>query len=1130
MPTRARLFAAIITIGLTHSVFAEVNPVATPPSFDDGRVVSVTGPESVNAGEILRNISIQFAAVQQPKTVSVRWTDSLDRLCGVFDYTIQPPEMSLNVEIPMQNAIGFVHRLDVYINGERSPWSHKFRVIPKRSDWVDYAACVWANYPSGYAERLREYGVNGTIGVTQSVIDSNLDFYVDNIAWEVFAYYHKNRDEHEMMKDLWANKPYQTNINHRRWSLTCPGSYEQVRYKMKGRVEAARDYAPLFYNVADEIGIADQSAVSDMDWEYTSRDAWTAWLKKRYGSLDKLNAQWETTYPSWDRVRAFYPNTNVLFDQLWRDCLLPKKYKTITEFNQTYQTKYESFADVVKAYASIKTGNDGMSDAGLRERFKNVHVLNNALGTEFATMDDAVKYVLDFETALSRFDSSDTRGWNLSWWCDFREYMDDYLADGLKKGCDIGREYDPNGRFGITGTHHPGVFSGHNYEKLIKAVDYIMPYNIGQSFELIRGLAPQGYPYMNPTWQTGTKLQYDLWHHFLMGSRGVLFWDNDEPNNKFFDKATGEPTDRARAAQPVLNEITGGLDRLLLQSKRVHDGIAIYHSMPSIRVEWMHRNIGLGRHYIERMSWNEYGECEASVLRTSWIRLIEDNNLQYIFVTPDQVAAGRLQDEGITCLILPEVWALSDQDADNIRAFAERGGKVIADQFTGLYDEHGKRRERGILDDFFGIDQSDVFGDDRGLPNDRQLERVPPVALTLSETLSDLLPKGMDVNGLTTRPRSRYCEARGTKVVEANGIRALATGTRRLAGNQTETVGALVVNGMIRNPVEVNRVITLGKHTFQAAPYYSAPKIKSVFLGLDMSHYSRLRISDPEKAEKVLLALNAFFHLPKQEYPSYTVSDIRVTHPTTNRGIPCTEVNTWSHDIQPDYFYKNNPYNRKWFYRQSAISILRNYNFRKEGIGGDSFVDNSMFEKEEPVKVQLAVPYYVINQRTGEDYGQTDSVTLTLKPFEPIILTLQSSPFELFSVSHISSDGKSLATLPVPPKPDTPALTTETPAGDKTAISTAPETVEPSTAKRGETITLRIASPENDILNVFRVEAIDPTGKLVRHYTQTVSSATGTSDYAIPTALNDLRGMWQFNVTDVATRKRVTFPIRLTGE
>ena len=49
--------------------------------------------------------------------------------------------------------------------------------------------------------------------------------------------------------------------------------------------------------------------------------------------------------------------------------------------------------------------------------------------------------------------------------------------------------------------------------------------------------------------------------------------------------------------------------------------------------------------------------------------------------------------------------ALSQSEADAIRRWTEQGGILIADYLPGVFDQHGKSRPRGILDDVFGVER-----------------------------------------------------------------------------------------------------------------------------------------------------------------------------------------------------------------------------------------------------------------------------------------------------------------------------------------------------------------------------------------------------------------------------------------
>jgi hypothetical protein len=71
-----------------------------------------------------------------------------------------------------------------------------FLLLPSPKPWDDFHAISWAHYPDGFCDLLRQVGVDATIVYRESgeaAIDNNFNFYVEQMAWEVFAIYHKDQ-------------------------------------------------------------------------------------------------------------------------------------------------------------------------------------------------------------------------------------------------------------------------------------------------------------------------------------------------------------------------------------------------------------------------------------------------------------------------------------------------------------------------------------------------------------------------------------------------------------------------------------------------------------------------------------------------------------------------------------------------------------------------------------------------------------------------------------------------------------------------------------------------------------------------------------------------------------------------
>lgn len=978
-------------------------------------LAEIQGNKIVLLGEKLK-LNLKFSNKIIGKKVTVQWIDSKNRVCEELTKNIAEESSRMSFKFMLSKPIGYHHQITVKIDNILQNTKHDFIVKYPYKKWIDYKACVWAHYDQAYGSLLREAGINGSISGKENVTYNDFDFYMDNICYEVFAYYHKRRGEHIAIKKLWEQKPNRRVIQHRRPSLTDEGSYEKVRTRLWHTIEKSKDFRPLFYNIADEIGITDQSSVSDLDWEYSSRTAWRYWLENKYKSLDKLNNQWGTNHDTWRSVRAFFPSTHHLYDQLWLNHLLPAQFKNIKKLNKEFNVGVQSFEEFILAYRKIRTDDASLSAEGLTKKFKNISSFNKVFSSNFKEFKSASQFIKQWESWVDKQDSINTKNWNLSWWCDWREYMDDYMANGLGRARKIGQEKDPEGIFGITGTHHPGVFSGHNYAKLMKNLDYIMPYDIGQSFELMRGLNPN-YLFMNPTWQKGNKLKRDIWYHFFHNCRGLLSWDNHETKNKLIDRKNFKLTQRGKDGAETLKEITNGLDQIIFQSKRVNNGIAIYQSQASARINWIHQFINLGRHWIKRQSWHEYKQDGRSTLRTSWIKIIEDLHLQFLFISPEQLLNNRLKKEEIKLLILPEIWAMNKNEADTIKLFVKNGGVVIADHFTGLYDFQGKRREKGILDEAFGIDQTLVMGDPRHGKH--------------KETTSDLktnkalkiLADQFHFKELNTRPKG------------FNPVKLYSANALYYAGSKNNV-------GLVSN--------NYGKGTF-------------IFLNIDLSHYSRTRmVKDKKDQRENLLKLIAFF------IPNKLKSEVSIRNTKSNKRQQGTEV----------VFYEVNN-------NEKIMAVWRNFQVTKDGLGGENYFDNSIFEKTENITIEWESEYHIKNQRTGEYLGFKNSLKLKLDPWIPLILSLSKNKFEEFSILKTNS-----------------------------------------VAKLGQVKKIEIQA-KSDNLHVYNITVSNPKGKRIYYYSKDISSRFENIIFEIPFALNDLQGQWNVEIVDVFTKFKKTLKVNL---
>ena len=134
--------------------------------------------------------------------------------------------------------------------------------------------------------------------------------------------------------------------------------------------------------------------------------------------------------------------------------------------------------------------------------------------------------------------------------------------------------------------------------------------------------------------------------------------------------------------------VRDGLGDLLMQSEMLDDGIALFYSMPS----------GFAATLQDSPSYNDYEPNHRA-----WFTIIHDLPLQFRYVTDRTLTRGEFAPDKFKVLVLAQALALGDKEAEIVRDFVRRGGTVIADLRPGVFDGHCKPRDRGALDDLFGV-------------------------------------------------------------------------------------------------------------------------------------------------------------------------------------------------------------------------------------------------------------------------------------------------------------------------------------------------------------------------------------------------------------------------------------------
>ncbi len=118
--------------------------------------------------------------------------------------------------------------------------------------------------------------------------------------------------------------------------------------------------------------------------------------------------------------------------------------------------------------------------------------------------------------------------WNLSPWADFRTYMDVSLARTLDELRRAARELDPRTPVGIEGTQMPHPFGGYDLWRLAQVLDWVEPYDIGNAREIFGSFMPGKTLVTTVFEKDTRNASRRLWHLLLEGDRGCILWWSED--------------------------------------------------------------------------------------------------------------------------------------------------------------------------------------------------------------------------------------------------------------------------------------------------------------------------------------------------------------------------------------------------------------------------------------------------------------------------------------------------------------------------------------------------------------------------------------------------------------------------
>ncbi|MBF0244654.1 MAG: hypothetical protein HQL31_05230 [Planctomycetes bacterium] len=308
-------------------------------------------------------------------------------------------------------------------------------------------------------------------------------------------------------------------------------------------------------------------------------------------------------------------------------------------------------------------------------------------------------------------------------WLDRQGFAEENFAQTLLTGVrSEAQKYDISARAGLSLSSDLCM----DFEKHTRLTGFIC-HPLGVQAELVRSLKAPGTihgswvernaesgPMRLKSWNLVLSEAPALWWRGKSGSSLNPRWLRDE-------KAT-DPDALDGYLSDCALPLRRGLGDLLMRLRSQNDDIAIYHSVNSARLGTLHAS-------------RRFSSYTGS--HTSFVQLLRDLGYQFIYMTPERIAAGELQKRGIRLLILPFTQSLGQEEINAMRRFTEEGGTLLADLRPGVYSEHGKPVERGLALDLFGIER---LG--RGTPSKVSGESIlryrrDPLLLDLANNIAD---------------------------------------------------------------------------------------------------------------------------------------------------------------------------------------------------------------------------------------------------------------------------------------------------------------------------------------------------------------------------------------------------------
>ncbi|MCD6407534.1 beta-galactosidase, partial [bacterium] len=244
-------------------------------------------PREIVKGEI----EIYGIKNTEGKQVEINLKDGFNRLIFSQKY---PPEEKIPFSFPSFQPLTIAHIIEVKILKQSKPIQKKIKLFPVKlkKDISDFFFVIWGGPSENYLENypfklIVNYGVDSALCYCnerkklEKIVLANLHPYP----------YIFSLKAHSRGKNL-----------ERHPCFSNPSFRESMRKILLERANLISPYAPLGYTLGDENELSHWNENYDFCFSKYCLQDLRKYLRGKYGSLEKLNKEWETSFTSWDEV------------------------------------------------------------------------------------------------------------------------------------------------------------------------------------------------------------------------------------------------------------------------------------------------------------------------------------------------------------------------------------------------------------------------------------------------------------------------------------------------------------------------------------------------------------------------------------------------------------------------------------------------------------------------------------------------------------------------------------------------------------------------------------------------------------------------------------------------------------